>query len=190
MRRDAYGDMMTYINWAVRVNAVRATVVDRRRVAVEKVKATNIQNITSKGVIAAQAAFDKSGPTKWEQGVIDGGPTVKERFRILGLVDTFASSDVMDKFHQAGNATDDIEDASVRFEKALMDFPDPLGSNASVSEISAAAIRQINSAGDSFFAAQDLLRATEQFDEVVKSVRDTARAELAQIKSEVEPSHS
>lgn len=189
-RRDAYVPMMEYISWAMRVNQVRTEVVDRRSNAVQQVRPANIQNMTAAAAVAMRNAYDNNGPTKWEQETIDAGPTPAERFRILGLVTTFASEDVLDRFLRVVDSTERIEKAYGSLEKALMDFPGPLGPNPSPSQVSAAAKQQIESASNTFFAGQELLAATKQYSDVVASVRDTARAELDRIRSEVERSKS
>jgi hypothetical protein len=185
-RRDAYDPMMAYVTWATRVNAVRIEVVNRRRTAVEKFKTANIQNIKAEDVVAHRAAYDNSGPTEWEQRMIDAGPTVEDRFRILGSAYAFASKEVLEKFLQVDESTERIEKAQVRLEKAMMDFPDPLGPEPSIHEVSVAAIRQIESAGEMIGPTRELVDATIRYTNVTESLRDTVRAELDRIRLEVD----
>ena len=189
-RRDAYVPMMEYVTWAKRVNLVRTEVVDRRTTAVGEVRPANIQEMTAAAAAAMRAAYDNNGPTKWEQQTIDAGPTPKDRFKILGLVTAFASEDVLTKFLQLVDSTERIEKAVVSVEKTLMDYPGPLGPEPSQDEQHAAQTGQINSAWNNAKAVSELLKATKLYSEVVASVEDTARAELARIRSEAKPSQS
>jgi hypothetical protein len=185
-RRDAYVPMMAYVTWATRVNLVRIEVVNRRRTAVEKFKTANIQDIKAEDVVAMRAAYDNSGPTEWEQRMIDAAPALEDRFRILGSAYAFASKDVLDKFLQVDDSTERIEKAQVKLEKAIMDFPNPLGPEPSLHEVSVAAIRQIESVGEMSDASLELLDATKRYSKVTVSLRDTVRAELDRIRSEVD----
>ena len=185
-RRDAYDPMMAYVAWAMRVNLVRLEVVNRRRTAVQKFRTANVKDIKAEDVVANRAAYDNSGPTEWEQRMIDAGPTVENRFRILGSAYAFASKDVLDKFLQVDDSTERIEKAQVKMEKAMMEFPDPLGPEPSIHEVSVAAIRQLESVGEMSDASFELLNATERYTEVTASLRDTVRAELDRIRLEVD----
>jgi hypothetical protein len=186
-RREAYAPMMTYVTWAKRVNAVRTEVAERRATAVGEVRPSNINDMTGKAAVAMRAAYDKNGPTEWEQETISAGPTPKDRFTILGLVTAFASEDVLARFLQLVDGTERIEKAVVSLEKALMDYPGPLGPEPSIPEVADAARRQIDSAWNTAKAGFELLDATKLYSQVVASVEDTARAELARIRPEVKP---
>jgi hypothetical protein len=146
--------------------------------------------MTTEAPVAMRAAYDSNGPTAWEQETIGAGPTPEDRFRILGLVTAFASEDVLAKFLHLVDGPERIEKAIVSLEKALMDYPGPLGPEPSLSEASAAARRQIDSAWNTAKASLELLDTTKLYSGVVASVEDTARTELAQIRSEVKPSQS
>jgi hypothetical protein len=185
-RRDAYDPMMAYVTWAKRVNLVRIEVVNRRRTAVAKFKTANVKDIKAEDVVALHAAYDNSGPTEWEERMIDAGPALKERFKILGSAYAFASTDVLEKFIQVDDSTERIEKAQVRMEKAIMDFPDPLGPEPSIHEVSVAAIQSLTSVGEMSEASFELLEATNQYTKVTDSLRDTVRAELDRIRSKVD----
>ena len=185
-RRDAYVPMMTYVTWATRVNLVRIDVVNRRRTAVKEFKTANFQDIKAEDIVAMLAAYDNSGPTEWEQRIIDAAPALEDRFGILGSAYAFASKDVLDKFLQVDDSTERIEKAQVKLEKAIMDFPNPLGPEPSLDELHAAALRQIGSVGEMSDASFELLDATKRYTEVTVSLRDTVRAELDRIRSEVD----
>jgi hypothetical protein len=189
-RREAYAPMMEYVTWAKRVNEVRTRVVDRRATAVGEVRPANIKDMTAEAAVAMRAAYDNNGPTEWEQETIGAGPTPQDRFRILGLATAFASEDVLTRFLQLVDGTERIEKAVVSLEKALMDYPGPLGPEPSIHEESVAAHRQIDSSWNTFKAGQELLDATKLYSEVVASVEDAVRAELAWIRHKVEPSQS
>jgi hypothetical protein len=189
-RRDAYVPMMEYVTWAKRVNQVRTEAVNRRAHAVREVRPDNIKDMTAEAAVAMRAAYDKNGPTEWERETIAAGPTPQDRFRILGLVTAFASEDVLTKFLTLVDGTERIEKAIVSLEKALMDYPGPLGSEPSIHETAVAAEWQINSAWNTAKAGFELLDATKLYSGVVASVEDTAREELARIRSEVKPSQS
>jgi len=143
--------------------------------------------MTTEAAAAMRAAYDNNGPTAWEQGAIDAGPTPKDRFKILGLVTAFASEDVLTRFLELVDGTERIEKAVVSLEKALMDYPGPLGSAPSIHEVSVAARRQIDSAWNTAEAGFELIEATRLYSEAVARVEDAARAELARIRSKVEP---
>src|SRR5262249_3016426 len=145
-RREAYAPMMGYVTWAKRVNEVRTSVVDRRATAGGEVRPTNVTNMTAEAAVAMRAADDNNGPTKWEQETEDGGPTPQDRFRVLGLATAFASEDVLTRFLQLVDGTERIEKAVVSLEKALMDYPGPLGPEPSPHEVNTAALQQIDSA--------------------------------------------
>jgi hypothetical protein len=184
-RREAYVPMMEYITWAKRVNEVRTGVVNRRANAVRDVRPDNINDMTPEAAVAMRAAYDNNGPTEWEQQTISAGPTPKDRFKILGVVTVFASENVLNKFLRVVDGTERIEKAVVRLEQALMDYPGPLGPDPSMSEVTAAARQQIDSAWNTAKAGFELLDATKLYSEVVASVEDTARAELALIRPEI-----
>lgn len=189
-RREAYAPMMEYVTWAKHVNQVHAEVVNRRADAVKEVRPANIEDVTAETAVAMRAAYDNNGPTEWEQKTIDGGPTLQDRFKILGLASAFASEDVLTKFLQLVDGTERIERAVVSLETALMDYPGPLGPEPSTHEIAVAANRQIDSAWNTAKLGFELLDAMKLYSGVVGSVEDTIREELALIRSEVEPSKS
>jgi len=186
-RRDAYVPMMKYVTWAARVNQVRTEVIDRRVAAVQEVRPANVLDMTAEAGAAMRAAYESNGPTAWEQGMIDAGPTAEDRFAVLGLVNAFASNDVLDGFLSVVDGTERIEKAYVRVEKGIMNYPGPLGSDPSVSEVSEAAKSQIAWSAELFDASMELVDATKKYSAVVVNLRDTARTELDQIRVRAEP---
>ena len=186
-RRDAYAPMLTYVGWAMRVNLVRTEVAQRRANAVGEVRPADIRDMTAEAAVAILAAYDNNGPTELEQETIGAGPNPEYRFTILGLVTAFASKDVLDGFHQVVDGTEGIEKALFRQEKALRDFPGPLGPEPSISEVADAAKHQINSAWNIAQTGFALLDAAKLYSGAVASVIDTARAELDRIRPEVKP---
>jgi len=163
--RDAYAPMMSYVEWAKRVNAVRANVLDRTTTAFGEVRPTNVLDAKAEDVVATRAAIDNNSPTELEQKMINGSPTTVELFRILGLVDVVASGDVLNKFHVVIDSTAKIEEAQIRYEKALLDLPSPLGSEPSFDEVAAAARQQISSYTDALNASlRNLSSQLRQFD--------------------------
>jgi hypothetical protein len=75
---------MTYVEWCLRVNIVRMNVAERRADALQELMPTNVMSTTDTDVTAMRAAFDNSGPTEWEQGLIDAGPSRKKCSESLG----------------------------------------------------------------------------------------------------------
>jgi hypothetical protein len=177
-RREAYPQIMTYVEWCLRVNLARMNVAERRKDALQKVTPTNVMSNTDEDVKAMRAAFDNSGPTEWEQRMIDARPQSEEMFRILGLADAFASTDVLDGFLHIVDSTETLEKVDMQYEKVLMDFPGPLGLEPEAHKVSDAAKQQIEWAVNLLEAAQRRLRAVRQYSEVASSVLATIRAEL------------
>jgi hypothetical protein len=182
--------MMGYIVWAKHVNLVHAEVVNRRSNAVGEVRPVSIDDMTAETAVAMRAAYDNSGPTEWEQRTIDGGPTPQDRFKILGLATVFASEDVLAGFLQLVDGTERIEKAFVSMEKALTDYPGPLGREPSIHERAVLSEQVINSAWNTARVGLELLDAMKLYSGVVASVEDAIRQELTPIRSEVEPSQS
>jgi hypothetical protein len=166
---------------------VRTELAVRRDTAVGEVRPYKIEDMTPEAAAAMRAAFDNNGPTEWEQRTIGAGPAPQDMFKILGSVTAFASEDVLTKFLQLVDGTERMEKAIVSLEKALMDYPGPLGPEPSIHERNVVLERQINSAWNTAKAGSELLDATKLYSGVVASVEDTARAELARIRSEVKP---
>ena len=189
-RRDAYVPMMAYVEWSKRVNVVRADVADRRQAAMRDVMTGNVMNLTTEDALAMRAAYDNSGPTALEKKTIEAGPAEEDLFHTLGLVNAFASKDVLDKFLVIVDSTTRIEKVEVSLERAIRLFPNPLGPKPSISEVSAASRQQIESVKSQFDASLELLDATRRYAEVAAELRDRARAELDRIRPEVEPSGS
>jgi len=188
-RREAYIPMMKYVSWAQRVNQVRTEVIDRRMAAVQEARPANVLDMTTEAADAMRAAYENNGPTAWEQGTIDAGPTPEDRFTVLGLANAFASNDVLDGFLRVVDNTECIEKAYVRIEKAALNHPGPLAPDPSIAEVSTAAKLQIAWSAELFAASMELIDATKQYSAAVGSVRDTARLELDQIRAKAEPSH-
>jgi len=155
---------------------------------VQEVRPADVRDMTAEAAAAMRAAYDSNGPTPWEQGTIDAGPTPEDRFAVLGLVNAFASHDVLDGFLRVVDGTERIEKAYVRVEKGIMNYRRPLGPDPSASEVTDAAKSQISWSAELFDASLELVDATKQYSAVVTSVRDTARAELDQIRDKAEPS--
>lgn len=185
---EAYIPMLTYIAWVERVNLARADVVNRRRDALQPVLTETVLETSAESVVARQAAYDSSGPTVWEQRTIDASPTPGDTFRVLGLVDAFASEGVRDGFRRIVHSTEAIEKAQADYEAALMNFPGPLGTTPSIHEVAVAAKQQLKSSGKMVDASFGLLRAMDSYSTIVKDVVKTARAELEQIKPKADPS--
>ncbi|KFF58317.1 hypothetical protein JF66_19440 [Cryobacterium sp. MLB-32] len=177
--RAAYAPMLAYVAWAERAVMVLIIVTIRKYNAVAKVRQVSMLKVTEQDELAIRTAILTAGPLKWEQEIIDAGPTAKERFSIYGLTSAFASVDVRAKFDHLSALTDSIEAASAVIETNLEHTSRALGEDPHLQVVAERARDIIAREASMADASRVLHDATRAYRDAAEVLKNAARAELA-----------